>query len=553
MINPDSIRAMEQEAFGDATDIAFRPARRPWQRFQPPTERFAVIAPPVEMTEVAGFMNVPGGLVEHTDPPIVYPWLSPTTPRPWQEAASAWRRGAGADKHLHPIAMLEMGLGTGKSLIAIEETLKLKKAQGGHVRALFLVPNSTMDTTWATELPKHSDLTFMILSGTMKQRRATLTQLKAGRVNYDVIVHNTESYPMMAAGPDGLNSIFWDLADIDEIQDFRNPTAERAKALLGRGLRYRDTGGLRAKTKLANTATLVIKKASNVYAPFKWLANCFGAIGQFRSRYVVMGGFGGHQELGLKPDMAGELKAVLDKYRFVCPASVIGLPEAVFHTRRVDLPDWQRAIYRKVQDELKTEVDGQEAFIMNKLTEMMRLAQVTAGIEAIDKDTWKWHDENVKAQYLFDTLLPEVFDEEDRAIVWVWFRPEVSEIARMARERGYRPVMFWGGDNTAKVTAQNAFKSGEANLFVGQMKAGGRGLNFGESKTMIYLTRSFDTEAYMQSLGRDMRTDSVAGVRNRIIVEARDTVDQHITGVLRGDIKLAELLSSVRLKDILGK
>ena len=551
MINPDSIRALEDEVMGRATDLPFRRVQRPWQRFGPPIEQFITLAPPVAMTEVNGFV-MEDGLVHRTDPPMPYPWLAKTTPRPWQEAASAWRRGHAPDKNLHPVATLEMGLGTGKSLIVIEEILKLRKAQGGHVRALVLVPNSVMDTTWATELPKHSDLSYVILSGPMKRRRAIIRDMQAGRSKPDVVVHNTESYPQMAFGPDGLNSIFWDLADIDEVQDFRNPTSERAKALLGRGMRYRDTGGLRAKTKLMNTATLVIKKATNVYTPYKWLANCWGSLGQFRARFVVMGGFGGHEELGIKPGAATELKTILDRYRFTCPASVIGLPEPVFHTRRIDLPDWQRAIYRKVQDELKTEVNGQEAFIMNKLTEMMRLAQVTAGIEAIDKDVWKWHDESAKAAYLFDTLLPEVFAEDDRAIVWCWFRPEVESLARMARERGYRPVMFWGGDNAAKVVAQNAFKSGEANLFVGQMRAGGRGLNLGESKTMIYLTRSFDTEAYIQSLGRDMRLDSVAGVRNRIIVEARDTVDQHISGVLRGDVKLAELLTSVRLKDILG-
>jgi hypothetical protein len=552
VINPDSIRALEQEAMQDAVDIASRPVRRPWQPFQPPATRYTQLPTPVTMTDVTGFVSA-DGLVNRADPPLAYPWLAKTPPRPWQEAASAWRRGHAPDKNLHPVATLEMGLGTGKTLIVIEEILKLKKAQGGRVRAIALVPNSVMDTTWATELPKHSDLTYIILSGPMKRRRAILRDMAAGRAHYDLVIHNSESYPLMAPGADGINSIYWDLVDIDEVQDFRNPTSERAKALLGRGLRYRECGGLRGKTKLMNSATLVIKKATNVYAPYKWLANCWGSLGQFRSQFVVMGGFGGHEELGIKPDKINDLKMILDRYRFTCPASVIGLPEPVFHYRRIDLPEWQRAIYRKVQDELKTEVDGQEAFIVNTLTEMLRLAQVTAGIEAIDKDVWKWHDENVKATYLFDTLLPEVFEEEDRAIVWCWFRPEVSELARMARARGYRPVMFWGGDNAAKVAAQNAFKSGEANLFIGQMKAGGRGLNLGESRTMIYLTRSFDTEAYIQSLGRDMRVDSVAGVRNRIIVEARDTVDQHISGVLRGDIKLAELLTMVRSGEILGK
>lgn len=493
------------------------------------------------------------------DVPEDYPWFAATQGYAHQRAASAWRRGLGEDRRRHQSCAFEMGLGTGKTLTVIEEIHKLKRVNAD-ARILILAPNACLRKVWRDQIAQHSSipLDVCVLDGPMVKRRQTLD---AGFLDYDVFVHNHESLGDMGLA---LAAKPWTLIVLDEHSKFRNHLSIRSKLLLGQG-KFKGHA-LQAPYKIALSGTPLIKKATDVYTTYKWLGCPTGNIASFRDQHCIMGGYQGKQEQGIKPNSG--LHELLDQHRFVIPKdAVLSIPRS-FQTREVILPDWQRAIYERVQDECKvtiegmartrdgeaTEVEKAEANLTNHLTVLLRLQEVNAGIESTG-DVYNWHPKNAKTTYLVEELLPEILDgdPEGKVIVWCWFKAEIRHLAEAVRAAGYRPVMYYGDMGTkAKDEAVDEFRrAGGADVFVGQAAAAGLGLNLPEARTTVYYSRSFNTEAYIQSMDRNYRIDTTHTDLAVVILEARDTVDHAVTAVLTRNAILAGSVTSVDPKAIL--
>lgn len=489
--------------------------------------------------------------------PNSFPWLAKSQPYPHQIAAGAWRRGRGLDRKLHPQCVFEMGLGTGKTLVTIEEILKLRDKQGS-VRVLVLAPNAILRTVWQAQLREHSggSLKVCVLDGTMAERRVLLRTFEA-----DVFVHNHESIPAMH---DALRRDDWDMVVIDEHSKFRTPGSARCKALNGVPP---FKGSIRGKYKIALSGTPVIKRPSDLYTIYRWIGAPFNSDTSFRTQFSIMGGYGGHTELGARESAIPLLNHILDQHRFVVPKTkVLNIPRKPM-TREVDLTYEQRLLYQKVQSQLKTEFldpdsgDIEIAQVQNPLTELMRLAQVTAGFEAISKEKWTWLEDNAKAVELLgkskkelddDSLLGEILAEDGNCIVWCWYRPELKEYQRMLTARGVSSVTYVGGMKPQeRVRAEADFNEGRAQVFLGQISAAGLGLNLPTARTMVYVTMSFDTEGVLQSLDRNSRMTTKHKELQVVYLEARNSVDQKIRRVVSDNIALSQQLSSLDVAEIL--
>jgi SWI/SNF-related matrix-associated actin-dependent regulator of chromatin subfamily A-like protein 1 len=494
-------------------------------------------------------------VMTEVDVPPDYPWLAKTRGRPHQVAASAWRRGYGKDQRKHRRGAYEMGLGTGKTLTAIEEIHKLKAALP-NARVLILCPNAVMRLVWYAQIHQHSSIPLQVrvLDGPMAQRRIALEREWG---TFDVWVHNHESLSEMGLALAGKR---WDMIVLDEHSKFRSHLSARSKCLLGQG-RFKNHP-LTGPYQLALSGTPLIKKATDVYTTYKWLGAPTGTIAQFRQRHCIMGGYEDYDEVGIKPNSG--LHEMLDAHRFVIPKdAVLKLPRS-FTTHEVQLPDWQREIYERVRVECKVAIeaagargrDGEElpheegkleANLTNHLTILLRLQEVNAGIESVG-DAYHWHARNAKTRYLIDELLPDLFaeDPDGKVILWCWFRHEIRHLAETLAAAGYRPVTFYGAMKTSeRDAAVERFRHGDANVFIGQAAAAGLGLNLPEARTMVYVSRSFDTEAYLQSLDRNHRLDTGHTDLRVVILEAADTVDQAVTGILTRNATLAGSVTSI--------
>jgi hypothetical protein len=187
---------------------------------------------------------------------------------------------------------------------------------------------------------------------------------------------------------------------------------------------------------------------------------------------------------------------------------------------------------------------------------MLRLAQVAAGFEAIDTEHFNWRDDNAKTEELFTNVLPDLWDAGGQVLLWCHYHAEVQNLARLATDAGWCAATFYGGNTDAQNNENlSDFKGGEANLLILNTLKGAHGLNLPMAHTAIYYTRTFDTEAWTQSLERNSRLDTVleAGeTLNVVVIEAKDTVDERIDVVLGDDVHQAAQVTSVDVKAILG-
>lgn len=475
--------------------------------------------------------------------PDTLAWRAATPGREHQREFKWWRRGGGLDGRMHPTAFLEAGKGTGKTLSAIEEILELLARRDA--RVLILARNSNLVTVWLEQITRHApDLLplTVILNGPRRRRLEMLHEMRSAP---RVFVHNHEDLPAMGRA---LADETWELVIVDETSRFRTASAGRVRHLTGASAKKID-----APFKLALSGSPMIKRYTDLYPAMKWLGAPVGSKQAFIDRFLMVDLETGEQFL-----KDASLHALLDTYRFCIPkGTVLNLPRA-WHYERVTLNAWQQDAYRRVRRELRTifvdaagTVIGQREITI-RLTEMMRLAQVAAGFEAIDTEHFNWRDDNPKTRYLLEEVLPEFRGE--KVILWAHYQAEIQNLARLTAAAGWKPVTYYGGNAEADNDAHyQAFKFGDADLFIANTGKGAHGLNLPDASTMVYYTRTFDTESWSQSLDRNVRLDTDPDANlNIVVIEAADTVDQLITRVLGDDLHRAASITSLDVAYELG-
>jgi SNF2 family DNA or RNA helicase len=481
-------------------------------------------------------------------------WRSPTKPHWHQYQFKQFRRGQ-VDGQLHENCLLEAGLGLGKSLSAIEEILELT-VHRPTCQVLVLARHSNLRTVWQDQLRTHApNLKYVILDCPRVKRQRLLEETPPDEAT--VWVHDREDLPAFGKILAGYE---WDMIVIDECAGFRTASAARTKLLTN----YHQPR-LDADFKLAMSGLPMIKNTTDLYPILRWLGAWTvqrpdgslkpGNKQEFIDRFLVVDGRG--KELVVK-DPAG-LNRLLDSVRYQVPKSaVLNIPRT-FRYDRLTLPDWQRKSYNYIRRELKVRLTDPETgrivegAITSRLTEMLRLCQVTAGFEAIDTDRWQWHDDNAKTRHLIDVIMPEI--ESEKAIVWTAFRPECQRVTDLLVQAGYKAVAYYGSGpsrDSINLAAHDSFKSGKSDVFVSTLAKGSAGLNLPEASVMIYHSRTPDTEAVLQSLDRNYRLTTRHDHLSVIILEAENTFDERISEIIGDDTHKASLFTSISLESVLG-
>jgi SNF2 domain-containing protein/helicase-like protein len=480
-------------------------------------------------------------------------WRSPTRPHWHQYEFKRWRRGQ-VDGQVHENVLLEAGLGLGKSLSGIEEILELITHRSA-AQVLVLARHSNLRTVWEDQLKTHApNLKYIILDCPRVKRQALLDSTPSDEPI--VWVHDREDLPAFGKILAGYE---WDMIVIDECAGFRTASAARTKLLTN----YRQPR-LDADFKLAMSGLPMIKHATDLYPILRWLGAWRvqrpngswkpGNKQEFINRFLIVDGRG--QELVVK-DPVG-LTKLLNSCRYQVPKSaVLNIPRS-FRYDRLKLPDWQQKSYNFIRRELKVRLTNpetgrlEEAPITSRLTEMLRLCQVTAGFEALDQERWIWHDDNVKTRHLIDVVMPEL--DGEKAIIWTAFHVECSNVTRLINAAGYRAVAYYGGSerNRQNQEGYDLFKSGKADVFVSTLAKGSAGLNLPEASVMTYHSRTPDTEAVLQSLDRNYRLTTQHAHLSVIILEAENTFDERISEIIGDDTHKASQFTSISLESVLG-
>lgn len=446
----------------------------------------------------------------------------------------------------------EMGLGKTKTAIDYCEWLAAEQGPAYAVdnlrliggkpitlfRVLVICPNTVKNTVWAAEIPKHAGHEdYVIPEGTLPKRAAAF-----GAARYTIVNAEQLSFGITAKA---MQAILWDVVIVDESTRFKTPGAARTKAL----------HKIRASHRLILTGTPITGKPEDAWSQIEFVGpGTFGSFWAFRDRYLALDYF--KRPIGVKPGVAAELaeRIAARSYR-ILKADVLDLPPKVYADRVVELEGEQAKAYRQMREELRVEIENAPKFTAsNILTVLLRLTQITAGLIGTSDAGYAWLPDGAKVVELDHLLNEELAGEQ--VVIFGQYQRELEELAaryvghsdpvlsgaRPARFAGDLPIIYGPTPERVRAELISQFQAGERRLLFCQNRTGGIGINLSAAQTVIYATRSWSLEEWLQSQDRLHRIGQ-RGTVSVLSLIAKGTIDEEIAKALAAKQNIADYLT----------
>jgi SNF2 family DNA or RNA helicase len=475
---------------------------------------------------------------------------------------------------------------TGKTKIVLDSAAYAHDA--GKIDALLIIAPNGVHRAWVTDaIPEHlvdaTNYRCIIWRSShahSKAFRAELEEwfkhpsLKVMSVNIDAI--------LTVACQEMLKRLLTKhkvMSIVDESSDISNPGAQRTKVAL--------RIARRSVMRRILDGTPVAQGPLGLYSQFEFLRP--GALGftsyySFKARYAVLvkrtlaSGHTFQEVKGFRnlDELQARMRAM--SYR-VTRAECHDLPPKVYEKRYITLAPAQRLAYDELRKHAITELAGQVLTAPLVLTRYLRLQQIASNIAVVDATLLacptcdpEAPDEGCVACHGYGYVAPVaaplariVPDAEDprllelerivdglgdqQGIVWARFKPDLEAISAWCRGRGISYVRYDGStDAEAREAGKAAFMRGEARLFLGNARAGGRGLDLSAATFVVYFSHDWGLRVRLQSEDRAQslaRTDAVL----YLDILAEDTVDCRIVEALRSGRSISDLITGDKISD----
>jgi SNF2 family DNA or RNA helicase len=442
--------------------------------------------------------------------------------------------------------------GTGKSRIIIDTAAHLYRT--GHIGVSMVIAPNGVHRNWITEIERHwpgrlDDCYIVPWSSTpRKAERERLEGIRTAISEHKLIwmLYNVEAFSSTKA-PAHAKMLLWaspGLVVVDESSRIKTPGAKRTKSVL----RLAKI----ARFRRILTGTPITQGPLDLYAPFKFLdPNIlkFTTYAAFTHHYAIMRRIPQPMARRGYIEVPAKWQRLDDLARRIAPHSsrvtkdqCLDLPPKIYQTRPVDLSPEARRIYNDLRDRYRAEFntdpdDDARAFVTsarvkatNRLSQLMRLAQVTGGFVRDEAGQVVAIMPNAKLTALMD-LLEELDTTSRGTIIWARFIPEIE--ALVSRLKGVQKVVTYYGATSQddRDLARQRFQDGDVKIFIANPAVAGLGLTLTAADTMIYFSNSFNAEDRWQSEDRAHR---IGQHYNLTIIDlvATNTVDEAVRRAL---------------------
>jgi SNF2 family DNA or RNA helicase len=429
-----------------------------------------------------------------------------------------------------------MEMGTGKTKVAIDNAAFMKKNMW--IDWVIVVAPNSVYRNWIDEIQKHSDSNVIhvhkdkSIYGDMI--RHPERALKWFLINVEALSHKS--------GVEKLKSLLTrkncrHLMILDESTTIKNRSAKRTRNICKLG-------------KLANyrrilTGSPITKSPLDLYTQCEFLSPQllgFDSFFTFRARYAVMQQIemGGKQMLFPKYyTNLDELTDKLKNFSFrVRKKDCLDLPDKLYTVRKINLTVKQAEIYNRLKKFAYATINQDEVSFANKLTEILRLHQVTNGFVKSDDGTIQVFDDCPKLKELMEILE----DTEGKFIIWANYVQNIKTIINKLKEKyGADSVVSIFGEVSTEDRQQAVSKFQNDNscrFFVGNPSTGGYGLTLTSASYVVYFSNSYNLEVREQSEDRAHRIGQDKNV-TYIDLIAENTIDEFIVSALDKKLKLS--------------
>lgn len=439
--------------------------------------------------------------------------------RPYQRRGHAWLT-ARLSGGIGGILADDMGLG--KTVQILSAVAALRAHAGESSPVLVVVPTSVVGV-WLDQARTFTPaLEVRAVKETATRRGTTIREEVE---NADIVV---TSYTLARLESEQWSQVRLGGLVIDEAQAVKNP----------RTATYRALRDLDAPWKLAVSGTPIENSLSDLWSLLS--LTCPGLLPPWEAfqRQVRK-----PIENGTDPAMLARLSAYVAPFvlRRTKEEVAPDLPDKIVDVVRVDLGKEHRHIYdqflarerARILDLLR-DVDANRMSVLASITRLRQLALDPALVE----ESYA-HVGSAKIEYLADRL-DEIVPLGHQALVFSQFTSFLERIRHMLERRGISVVQL-DGSTRGRAEVIEKFRSGQAQVFLISLKAGGSGLTLTEADYVYVMDPWWNPAAEEQAIDRAHRIGQTKKV-NVYRMVATDTIEAKVVEL---QDRKRQLISSV--------
>jgi len=420
----------------------------------------------------------------------------------------------------HFAFLLEPGLGKTKVAIDLVANRKIKyKAYP----TLVVVPNTLVDN-WIDEIEKHSDLTYIAVTGSRGKRLDKLLRTK------DFYIINYE----------GTRLIWRDLVAkrfaclvLDESTCVKNVKAKQSKACYEIAKTITD--------RYILTGTPIMNNPLDIYGQYRILnPMIFGtSYYRFKYRYAIWGGYNNYQVI--KWVNMNEFKGLVAHHAiYRTKDQCLDLPAKLYQVVKLDLPEEQAKVYSNLKKSFIAEFRDAVVSAPVVLTRLMRFSQITAGFTKDVEGVEHAFQKNPKIEWLLDFI--SNLGPDSKVVVFCRFTNEIRLLERALEDSGVEYVRVSGEvkDRIERVKQFN--QDPNKRVFIGQLQTTGVGINLTAASYVVFMTNSY---SYGERVQAEDRCHRIGQSKNVTYIDLlyRNSVDVNIHRTLRNKESLATMVT----------
>lgn len=409
--------------------------------------------------------------------------------RPYQQRGVDWLQFL-RDVGFGGVLADDMGLGKTVQTLA---HLSIEKDSGRMDRPALIVCPTSLVANWRQEAQRFAPhLSVLALHGA--ERKANFDAI----AEQDIVI---TTYPLLARDHEVLTAQPWHTAILDEAQMIKNPDALTAKL----------AGQLDARQRLCLSGTPLENHLGELWSLFSFAAPGFlGDRTAFKRRYRTP--IEKLNDEAKRAALAARVKPFI--LRRTKDQVLKDLPPKTDIAEAVELHEGQRALYeavrlamqKRVRDAIaKTGLARSQIMILDAL---LKMRQACCDPRLVKLDTPARKKAGVAAgSAKLDRLMemiPAMREEGRRILLFSQFTSMLALIEEELRAANV-PYVQLTGDTRDHETPVRQFQSGQTDVFLISLKAGGQGLNLTAADTIILYDPWWNPAVEDQAAGRAHR------------------------------------------------
>lgn len=404
--------------------------------------------------------------------------------RPYQRSGYGWLNAL-SDNGFGGVLADDMGLGKTVQTLALLANRHLENKSD---RPSLLVVPTSLISNWQTEAQRFTpDLKLLVLHGSDRHERMEHI------ADFDLVI---TTYPLINRDHEKLFAYEFDLAILDEAQAVKNPASNVSK-------RIRE---IKARQRIALTGTPVENNLTELWALYDWLIPGFlGDRKSFASEY--------RKPIEQKGDQARQLLLSSRVKPFLLRRTkdevADDLPPKTVIDEVITLTGKQAALYESVRSAMDTRVRealAQKGLAGSRITvldALLKLRQVCCDPRLVKLDAAAKVKESAKFERLME-IMEELMSEGRKVLVFSQFVEMLRLIESEIQSRGWSYAMLHG-QTRDRPSEIDKFQSGDAQVFLISLKAGGTGLNLTAADTVILYDPWWNPAVERQAMDRAHR------------------------------------------------